>query len=62
MGERIVKYMEKEKCVNCGISGVKLYPGQDGHLHCADHTGMIFPENHNKKDNQKEEIDHEQTI
>lgn len=54
--------MDKEKCINCGISGVKLYPGQDGHLHCADHTGMIFPENHNKKDNQKEETNHEQTI
>lgn len=52
--------VEKEKCVNCGISGVKLYPGQDGHFHCADHTGMIFPEKDKPK--KKEKTNHEQTI
>ena len=32
---------EKKCCVNCGIANVPLYLGLDGHLHCADHAGML---------------------
>lgn len=31
------------RCIHCGISGVQLSPGLDGHLHCADCTGMLLP-------------------
>lgn len=31
------------RCIHCGISGVQLFPGLDGHLHCADHIGMLLP-------------------
>jgi uncharacterized Zn finger protein (UPF0148 family) len=50
----------EEKCVNCKISGVPLYPGLDGHLHCADCIGMLInqnqeqqEENHNVSENHK---------
>lgn len=29
-------------CVNCSISGVPLYLGLDGKLHCADHIGLLL--------------------
>ncbi|MGN0630960.1 MAG: hypothetical protein ACI4JN_06490 [Ruminococcus sp.] len=35
--------MKTEKqCVNCKITGVPLYMGLDGNLHCADHIGLIL--------------------
>ena len=34
---------EKNRCVNCGIKSVPLCLGLDGHLHCADHIGMLLP-------------------
>lgn len=32
-------------CVNCKVSGVPLYLGLDGQLHCADHIGFLLPTN-----------------
>lgn len=29
--------------IHCGISGVPLFSGLNGHLHCADCTGMLLP-------------------
>lgn len=31
------------RCIHCGISGVPLFSRLDGHLHCADCTGMLLP-------------------
>lgn len=52
--------MSDEKCVNCKISSVPLYPCADGKKRCADHAGMIFPGKDKPK--KKEESNHEQTI
>lgn len=30
-----------QKCINCGISGVPLYIGLDGHLHCEKHVQIL---------------------
>lgn len=37
--------MEEKCCVNCKISGVPLYLGLDGHLHCDNCSGFLLPTN-----------------
>ena len=49
---------EKKCCVNCGIANVPLYLGLDGHLHCADHAGMLIPEQQKPEQPKKEEQEH----
>ena len=53
--ERIVKYMDKEKCVNCGISGVPLHLGMDGQLHCDNCGGLLISDKQNVIKNQEEQ-------
>ena len=47
----------EEKCVNCKISGVPLYPGLDGYLHCADCIGMLIADKP-KEEMKKEDAPH----
>ncbi len=47
--------MNNEKCVNCGISGVPLYLGLDGHLHCCDCIGMLIPDNPKLKEHEEKQ-------
>lgn len=43
-------------CVNCSISGVPLYLGLDGKLHCADHIGLLLnPSKQNPRPDKKPE-------
>ncbi len=54
----------KEKCINCGISGVPLYAGFDGHLHCERHIQMLVGAGQNvtktNKEDKKNGSDHKQ--
>ena len=47
--------MDKENCVNCGISGVPLHLGMDGKLHCDNCGGLLIPDNQNVIKNQEEQ-------
>lgn len=47
--------MDKEKCVNCGISGVPLHLGMDGQLHCDNCGGLLISDKQNVIKNQEEQ-------